>query len=421
MKRILFSWGILACLASSSCNKENSVAIDDPQGGSHIESILLTKAEEGYVRTNNRFAWNLFRDISRGTEENFVISPLSVTFTLGMIGNGATGRTQEEINAVLGYGDIGIDAVNEFCHKMMDGTVNLDHRIEMMLANAAVIDKDFPVKRSFIRNLKEFYLAEVFMPDFSDPEAVALINAWCSKHTRTLIPTLIEELAPNAQACFLNAVHFKAPWTIKFDASESAPAPFFDHTGTIKLCEVDMMHLCAEVELFERETYTALELDLGSRAFKMTFYLPDKGTTVDETIDVLLQENNSPGKAERRLREVDIKLPRFETAFEADLNEPLKKLGMSSAFGTEGSFLNLADDPALYLGLVKQKAKITVDEAGAEAAAATIGEMVEKGLHKLEFHANRQFLYTIRESGTSSLVFMGRYNGKDCNDKNDPL
>ena len=74
------------------------------------KTITLTDAERTLVKQNSDFAFNLFRK-TRGTE-NHVISPLSITYALGMLNNGAEGVTREEICQVLsggqqdGYADV---------------------------------------------------------------------------------------------------------------------------------------------------------------------------------------------------------------------------------------------------------------------------------------------------------------------------
>lgn len=409
MKHALTSLGILACLVFSACNKENPATHpDDPQ----IEQIVLTKAERGYVDNNNSFAWRLFADLNRTEKGSFVISPLSATLTLAMIDNGASGKTRDEINRLLGYGEVGIDPLNEFCLKMMKWTLLSDQRVEMALANAAAINKGYPLKHSFMDCLQKYYLAETFNPDFSDPQALALINEWCVRHTHGMIPEIIDAFAPNAQACFLNAVYFRSPWVFKFDPKETRTEPFMDYTGTAEIGTVDMMHLVADLEFFEEKTYTALELNLGSKVFRMTLYLPREGKTVYDVLTALMSETGFQTSLVRRLRPVDVKLPRFETGSALELNNTLKRLGMPTAFSSEGGFLNMTDSPDLYLGLVKQNASITVNEQGAEAAAVTIGEMVEKGGPELSFHANRPFLYTIHDTSTGAVTFMGRFNGK---------
>ena len=62
--------------------------------------------------------------------------------------------------------------------------------------------------------------------------------------------------------------------------------------------------------------------------------------------------------------------------------------------------------------MMKQKAKIEVDEDGAKASAVTIAMAGDTSpgpqlYEKAEFHANRPFLYFILEESTRSIFFIG--------------
>ena len=92
--------------------------------GSKPNTITLTDAERELVKANNNFALRLFREAR--TEESAILSPLSITYALGMLNNGATGQTQQEINDVLGFGNAGADAINAFCKKMLTEAPYLD-------------------------------------------------------------------------------------------------------------------------------------------------------------------------------------------------------------------------------------------------------------------------------------------------------
>ena len=87
------------------------------------KTITLTDAERTLVEQNSDFAFNLFRK-TRDTESH-VISPLSITYALGMLNNGAEGITREEICQVLsggrqtGYADVA--TMNAFCRKKITG------------------------------------------------------------------------------------------------------------------------------------------------------------------------------------------------------------------------------------------------------------------------------------------------------------
>jgi serpin B len=88
------------------------------------KSISLTADQQGLVVSNNNFAFNLFRKARK--DENMILSPLSITYALGMLNNGAAGETLQQINTVLGFGDAGADAINDFCRKMLSEAPVLD-------------------------------------------------------------------------------------------------------------------------------------------------------------------------------------------------------------------------------------------------------------------------------------------------------
>ena len=54
--------------------------------------ISLSSEELELVSGNNNFAFNLFRQARGG--ESLILSPLSITYALGMLNNGAQGQTQ---------------------------------------------------------------------------------------------------------------------------------------------------------------------------------------------------------------------------------------------------------------------------------------------------------------------------------------
>ena len=78
----------------------------------------LTLGELGLVNHSNEFAFNLFRTAQDGKKSQ-ILSPISITYALGMLNNGACGETQEQINKVLGFGSVGADSINIFCYKML--------------------------------------------------------------------------------------------------------------------------------------------------------------------------------------------------------------------------------------------------------------------------------------------------------------
>ena len=85
-------------------NERDSFVVDMlPRAG----EIDLTKDQYGLIKKNNDFSFNLFRTINALDKEkksNF-LSPISVTYLLSMLNDGAAGETSKEIMTMLGFGD----------------------------------------------------------------------------------------------------------------------------------------------------------------------------------------------------------------------------------------------------------------------------------------------------------------------------
>ena len=72
----------------------------------------------------------------------------------------------------------------------------------------------------------------------------------------------------------------------------------------------------------------------------------------------------------------------------------------------------------VYIDMMRQKAKIKVNEEGSEAAAVTVAgmknyAMAQKTIEypKATFHANRPFVYVIREASSGVILFVGKFTG----------
>ena len=73
-------------------------------------------------------------------------------------------------------------------------------------------------------------------------------------------------------------------------------------------------------------------------------------------------------------------------------------------------FKSLSD--SFFVSLLKQKAKIQVDESGTVAAAVTVGYMTT-GMPDVFFNANRPFIYVITEKDSQAIFFIGKVTGKE--------
>ena len=422
-KMYLFMAAIAAMMAMTGCTGGEITPPNDPHPGNdnELRAISLTRAEEELVNSNNEFAFNLFRlagprnPASRDAspEKSVILSPISITYALGMLNNGATGETQAEINKVLGFGDTGADGINAFCRKMLTEAPALDKLTKVMIANTIYMNKGYELKKAFVDKAKTYYDAEPETRDFADGKTLDVINKWGSDHTEKMIEKVMseDEFDPTAVSYLLNAIYFKGAWAEKFDKNNTKDEKF---KGYEKEKKVPMMHQEHEFGYAETDDCQALCLPYGNNAYRMTILLPKEGKTVYDVAQTLKgdtwQRFQWMGSAL-----VDVKLPRFESQTNIGLEKVMSALWMPRAFTSAAEFSDFCNVPT-HIGMMKQVAKIKLNEEGTEAAAITVigiekSSAIPSEPKRVAFHATRPFLYVISEQSTGAIFFIGQYMG----------
>ena len=372
--------------------------------------IELTQDEQRLVEQNNDFAFRLMREVSRG--QDLILSPLSITYALGMLNNGAAGQTQQEICSVLGGADVGSpEAINQFCRKMMTESGLLDPTTKVSIANTIYVNEPYQLKPSFVEKANTYYDAQPERRDFHDGQTVDVINQWASDHTQKMIEKVLDEetFDPDYVSYLLNAIYFKGAWQNKFD-EKNTKEEVFDHAGyTKELTTMPIMSQAEEFAYAEDDDYQAVRLPYGNGAYSMTVLLPKlTGSKIVNTVPQVPTAAQF-GQLCRNMRStmVYLKLPRFETKTDMPLKDVMSALGMPTAFSLRAEFPEFCNVET-YIGLMKQVARIKLDEQGTEAAAVTIiGDLAIGMPEYAEFYATRPFLYIISEQSTGAIFFVG--------------
>ena len=385
-----------------------------------LRPITLTAEQQQMRDNNNEFACRLFRTINEQKEGNgsLIVSPISVTYLLGMLNTGADGQTRQQIADVLGLGSSVIE-INEYCKKMIDEAPRVDPSVTVQIANCIDVNSALGITLvpQFKTDMQNYYNAQIEALDFGKSSSLDKINNWCKKNTDGMIPSILDRLSPNAAMCLLNAIYFKATWTEKFDPKDTRDMDFTMPDGSTS--QHKMMHRKALAAYDKNDLCEMLYLPYGSNGYGMYVLLPVEGKTVDDVIQGLSAEGVQEQLFEMGPHEVDILMPRFTTSNETMLNEVLSAMGMPRAFNPQyAEFPNMAQGKNLFVSMMKQKAKIEVNEEGTKASSVTISQMGMTApppapqYLQVDFHATRPFVYYIIESSTRSIFFMGCYCGE---------
>ena len=392
-----------------------------------VKPVLLTAEQTVFANDNNGFTLNFFQSLNgKMKNRSIVCSPLSITYVLSMVNDGATGTTEQELERTLGFHKGGIQAVNDYCKNLIDNLPHVDEKVQLNIANAIFVNDKYQLKKLFQQDMANYYDAKAEALDFSSPLTLDRINGWCDEKTRGMIPTILERVDPRTVSYLLNAIYFKAEWASMFEKNETREETFTTPDGETR---VPLMHQNVYMNYLRNDQYAAVSIPYGNGQWMMTVMLPEDGKTTDDVISSLAASGWSTDFLKNPLREarryaVDLKLPRFETAFDTDdaggLIELLKGMGIRRAFdGNSAEIPNMCENGNLYISMMKQKAKIKVNEEGSEAAAVTIAAVNFTSAvadtqepPKATFHANHPFVYVIHEQSSGVILFVGKFMGK---------
>ena len=342
--------------------------------------INLTDEEQTLVMSVNDLGFNMFRKV--GADESILLSPLGMTYALGLINNGAAGMTRTQINKVLGCDNV--DAVNIFCRKMLTESPKLDKLAKIDITNDFCSPKSYKLKPAF----KEVAI-DKYDTQFNESESDQL--------TFTLV----------------NTIDFKGIWTDKFLKANTEDEVFKGEDG--KETMVPMMNQTRQFFYTENDLCQTLCMPYSNGVYQMIVMLPKEGKTIQEVAQSLTADSWEKMYDQMKSVHVDVKLPRFESESEVNLTGIMSAL-MPNAFDMKKADFSKLFDWKSYIAQVRQKGRIKVDETGTEATVATILQGRITGLdlalpQTTLFHATHPFLYFIREWSTGTIFFIGQYMG----------
>jgi len=356
------------------------------------------------------------------TRENVVSSPLGTARIGEMLFDGADGKTKEALRQAFLTtttrttikGEVTKETENWF--RLPKENANL---LPFVSVDGLWLQKGFAFLPTYVSGLQEKFAPEITEADFAenaDAECTK-INAWVAKATEGKIETLFEKVDADTKLVVANAISFHGQWDTPFDPKDTKTGPWvggLKSVGPPRRLMGPFMHKTMRVGYMENDVFQAVELPYERNLCSMIVILPresDGQTKALKEVETLFQINTV---SEMIPELVDIRLPKFEIESEIDLKAVLSAMGAEPAFDpAKADFSPMNGSGGLYVGQAKQKVFIRVDESGTEAAAATGAAVGLKSRPPEEvtpktFHANRPFLFIIRENSTNTPLFIGR-------------
>jgi serpin B len=370
--------------------------------------------DDKLVSANVGFAFDLMRQVVQAQPDaNIFLSPFSVSTVLQMAENGAKGQTKKEMQQVLKTSGLPPGAMHE-SFKDLNAELLSRKGVTLNLANGIWFQQGLQLKPDFITDDKKFFLAELAGVDFAKPQSAQIINDWADKQTKGRIKNVVQyPFPPLTRLILANAIYFKGQWVVPFDKRLTFPREFHLANGQSK--QAPMMEQGGHFEYQENPDFQAVKLPYKG-GLQMELFLTGTNSTPQKLVADFAAKENWQKNIQKGFnrREGSVRLPKFRIEYESELNEPLKALGMKSAFAANADFSGIADEP-LFISEVKQKSFVDANEEGTKAAAVTTvtvtalsARLDPEDLFRMIL--DRPFFFVISDMASGSILFMGIVN-----------
>ncbi|XP_054723327.1 leukocyte elastase inhibitor-like, partial [Uloborus diversus] len=359
----------------------------------------------------NDFSFKLLEKMN--SNFNSAISPISIFLALAMTYLGSGGRTERQLENVLGLDrhDLHGIRLHEDLSKLMSTLPPESSEFKLKAANALVVDKNFKPKSKFVEDLSNFYSIMLDEIDFRNGNVVVdRVNRWVAEQTENAITRVLEKPPdPESGMILLNAIYFSGTWETQFPPNSTAIKPFTLSDGTlIKVPFMSMPKI--RLKYFQELTFkhSFVRLPYKGNHISMIIALPDELGTPDFEMS---HDRLCRIRSAMKHYEIDVlSIPKFRIEFSRQLNGPLATLGAPDMFDPNAAnFSGMREEKDLFVSSINHKVLLEVDEKGSIAAAVTTVSLVRLSLaRKLKFIADRPFKFYIVDERNGLILFMGK-------------
>lgn len=347
-------------------------------------------------------------DASAGAA-NLAMSPSSLVDATQGVWWGTRGETAAELASLFGIDSSG-----------QRDTVTVPPAVAPPLGTAAVLEKEsalwldqgFSVLDSYGKLLEQRGLGSTRTVDWTDiAGSTGEVNRWASEATGGRIGKFLDEggIKPPVAFVLTSLIHFKAGWAAGFDPAATTSGDF----GLLDGSKVPVSYMRATRTLRQAalDAVTLVELPFAGGGHRMILAMPS-ATGAGALSQLEGGVAGAMPKWLEALKEapVDLAIPRFEVTGDLEANPVLEALGVRRIFSDrDADFSGASADAGLKLDVLRQSARVSIDENGAEASAATAAVVAPKGKPEgvVQASFDRPFLFFILGQ-QDDLLFAGR-------------
>lgn len=397
------SIGILLNL--SSCNNDGEASENE---------YRYYNLDYSVFNENQTFNVKLFNKISEKRTDNFVFSPVSFNFFMGMVANGADEATRNEILSTLNITNL--EDFNSANSELIKLLPKIDKKVKISIANSLWQDKNSSLFDNYISDCQRIYGAEHYVADFSSYNIIEKMNSWVSKKTEGLITEFITE-PPVTEFLLFNTLYFNGAWS-KWKYNVAEEIAFNNADGSVAYPKY--IENRGSYDLFHQDGFFSFFMGYGSGSYKIMITIPDgfSDNSIDDlTPEIFSRLTDYASNSQHIDAKGNIRFPEFDIYNKIDLTDICKEIGLGSLF-EPGKLSGISEKG--HLQTIHQAVSIKFSQKGTEAAAVTSGDVniappvidynnlnitVDKPFIFVIFHSNN-----LNYSKENPILFLGKVN-----------
>jgi serine protease inhibitor len=354
-------------------------------------------------------------------KENYVFSNTSVDGLLSLISFGLHPAAQAEL--VSYWSGMSLDKKATTISSLKEKSPG----VNILFGYQIWVDKSYSLLPSYAKKVSSKFSVVPAKMDVGKPsEVVNRVNTWAAKNTNNLITNVINQdfVTPDLATILANAIYFKGEWKDKFKKEYTEPKKFHGAGLVDTMTNYESYNLAYN----QKDKVVVVELPFKGEKYSMVIAMPTKFTGFEfengiepefsyksgKNIKKVFKEYIINSQATKELansefgtEDLSLELPKFsiETSIE-NIEDKLSQIGLSSLFQS-GALTYMSRDN-LQISSMLQKAKIIVNEEGAEAAAVSVGGAIAVSASiPISMKINGPFAYMIRNNKTNEKLFEG--------------
>jgi serpin B len=361
------------------------------------------------VESNNKFSFDAYQKIKKN--ENFIFSPFSISSAIAMTYAGSKNNTLTEISEVF-YFNKNLNNFHKDFKNLSEFKSNKNSKVQFYSANSIWIDKDLKLEDTYLTINKKFYSGIAYLQDFQNfPEKSRVkINTWVEKNTNNKITDLLKssDIDISTRLVLVNALYFNGSWDKQFKKEENTIEKF--QIGKRIFEDKTFMNATINSSYYEDKLAEIIDIYYSNAKYSLMIIIPKSYRKMKKFEKSLSFEYYMQLEKMKKMKRVNLSIPKFEIETDLNLNETLQRMGIKDAFNSSADFSGITTQEKLYISNVVHKAKITVTENGTEAAAATAVVMRKTSFiaDQVDLKIDKPFIYILRNTENNCIYFMGK-------------